>query len=76
MKGGFRFWHRKTFWDDLTYKYFCSQDADRVPPSVAKGRRDAPRMERYSCQSHLTFRPSFEDRTLTITLRHTPYAVF
>jgi len=71
MKGGFRFWHRKTIWENLTYKYFCSQDSDRVPPSEAKGRRDTPRMERYQCQSHLTFRPSFEDRTLTIILRHT-----
>ncbi len=69
-KGGFRFWHRKTNWDNLVYTYFSSQDAERVPPSVAKGQRDTPRMDRYSCQSHLTFSPSFEDRTLTVALRH------
>jgi hypothetical protein len=28
-------------------------------------------MERFSCGRYLTFAPSFVDRTLTITLRHT-----
>jgi hypothetical protein len=70
-KSGFRFWHRRTDWDDRRYIYFCSQDAERVPPSEAKGKRDAPRMERFSCQSHLSFRPSLEDRTLAVSLRHT-----
>ncbi|KAK9490142.1 hypothetical protein V1508DRAFT_285940 [Lipomyces doorenjongii] len=73
-KGGFR--HRRMKLENLTYVYFCSQDADRVPPSVATGRRDAQRMERFSCQSYLAFQPSLEDRTLAITLRdsyHSPY---
>ncbi|KAK9343186.1 hypothetical protein V1522DRAFT_248681 [Lipomyces starkeyi] len=54
----------------------CSQDADRVRPSVATGRRDAQRMERFSCQSYLAFKPSLEDRTLAITLRHSYHALY
>jgi hypothetical protein len=76
-KGGFRFWHTKTNWKELAYIYFCSQDAVRARKSVARGKQDAPRMERFSCQSHLTFRPSLGDRTLTVNLHHTyhtPYA--
>jgi hypothetical protein len=70
-KGGFRFWHRTTIWKDRTYIYSCSQDAERAPKSVAQGQRDAPRMERFPCKSHLVFRPSFGDRTLTVILKHT-----
>ena len=76
-KGGFRFWHRKTNWNDRTYIYSCSQDVESAPKSVAQGRRDAPRMERFLCQSQLIFRPSFGDRTLTVILGHTyhtPYS--
>jgi hypothetical protein len=75
-KGGFRFWHRRTKPETLTYVYFCSQDGDRVPDSMATGQRDAPRMERFSCQSYLTFIPSFEDRSLTITLRHSYHTLY
>jgi hypothetical protein len=70
-QGGFGFWHRKTKWDKLWFLYLCSQDADRARPSITKGQRDTPRMERYSCQSRLTFSPSFQERVLTVTLRHT-----
>jgi hypothetical protein len=76
-KGGFRFWHAKTNWKERTYIYFCSQDAERARKSVTRGKRDTPRMERFSCQSRLTFRPSLKNRTLTINLHHTyhtPYA--
>ena len=38
---------------------------------VAAGQRDTLRMERFSCQSYLAFRPSLENRTLAIILRHT-----
>ncbi|KAK9427273.1 hypothetical protein V1505DRAFT_53740 [Lipomyces doorenjongii] len=75
-KGGFRFWHRRMKPENLTYVYFCSQDADRVPPSVATGRRNAQRMERFSCQSYLAFQPSLEDRTLAITLRHSYHSPY
>ena len=39
--------------------------------TASRGLRDAPRMERFSCGGQLTFTPSFVDRTLAITLRHT-----
>ncbi|KAK9492583.1 hypothetical protein V1508DRAFT_141432 [Lipomyces doorenjongii] len=65
-----RFWHRRMKPENLTYVHFCSQDGDRVPPSVATGWRNAQRMERFSCQSYLAFHPSLEDRILAITLRH------
>ena len=70
-KGGFRFWHRRTDWNNYTYSYYCSQDAEHARDSVAAGQRDALRMERFSCQSYLSFRPSLENRTLAIILRHT-----
>jgi hypothetical protein len=70
-KGGFRFWHRKTYWKKREYVYFCSQDADHAPTSAAQGQRDTPRMERFPCQSQLLFRPSFGDRTLTVIMKHT-----
>ena len=75
-EGGFRFWHRRTDWDKFTYQYYCSQDAERSRDSVSLGVRHTPRMERFSCKSSLTFKPSFDDRTLAVTLRHdyhTPY---
>ena len=75
-KCGFRFWHRRTDWKERVYVYFCSQDAQRAQKSVARGRRNTPRMKRFSCQSRLVFRPSLEDRTLTVSLchtYHTPY---
>jgi len=70
-KGGFRFWHGTRIWKDCTYKYSCSQDAERARKSVAEGQRDAPPMERFPCQSQLVFRPSFGDRTLPVILKHT-----
>ncbi|KAK9342808.1 hypothetical protein V1522DRAFT_424705 [Lipomyces starkeyi] len=66
-KGGFRFWHRRIKKEYLTYVYYCSQDAERVPPSSATGQRDTQRMERFSCRSYLAFKPSLEGRTLEIT---------
>jgi hypothetical protein len=76
-KGGFRFWHAKTDWKERVYVYFCSQDAQRARKSVARGQRDTPRIERFLCQSRLSFRLSFESRTLAVSLQHTyhtPYA--
>jgi hypothetical protein len=75
-KGGFRFRHRTTIWKDRTYAYSCSQDAESASKSVAQGQRDAPRMERFPCQSQLVFRPSFGDRTLTVILKHTHHAPY
>jgi len=37
----------------------------------SRGLGDAPQMERFPCGGHLTFTPSFLDRTLTVALRHT-----
>ena len=76
-KGGFRFWHARTNWQERAYIYFCSQDAQRARSSVAEGKRDAPRMGRFSCQSRLVFRLLLENRTLNVSLTHTyhtPYA--
>src|SRR6516162_1944585 len=76
-KGGFRFWHRKTDWGQCAFTYFCSQDAERARKSVARGQRDTPQMERFSCGSCLTFRLSLENGTLAVSLQHTyhtPYA--
>ncbi|KAK9236685.1 hypothetical protein V1525DRAFT_389238 [Lipomyces kononenkoae] len=75
-KGGFRFWHRRIKSEYLMYVYYCSQDADRVPPSSATGPRDTQRMERFSCRSYLAFKPSLEGRTLEITLRHSYHAPY
>ena len=75
-KGGFRFWHRKTYWADRAWIYFCSQDEERVRESVAQGKRDTPRMARFPCKSRLTFKPALGDRTLAVNLQHiyhTPY---
>ena len=68
-KGGFRFWHRRT--NNGRYIFYCSQDKDRARKTASRGLRDVPRMERFSCGGQLTFTPSFVDRTLAITLRHT-----
>jgi hypothetical protein len=69
-KGGFRFCHRGTNWASHTWTYFCSQDENRATKSVSQGKIDAPRMNRFSCNSRLTIRPSLGDRTLAIKLRH------
>jgi hypothetical protein len=68
-KGGFRFWHRKT--NNGRYIFYCSQDKDGARQKTSRGLRDASQMERFPCGGHLTFTPSFLERTLTITLRHT-----
>lgn len=76
--GGFRFRHQWTHWnsDPPLFGYVCSQDVDRAQASVSKGERDASRMERYSCKSKLTLKPSSNDRTLAISLRHTYHAPY
>ena len=75
-KGGFRFWHRRTEKNPLRYIYFCSQDKDRARQKPSRRLRDAPRMKRFSCGGYLTFVPSFVDRTLTISLRHTYHSPY
>ena len=74
--GVFRFWHRKTYWADRTWVYFCSQDEERVRESVAQGNREMPRMLRFSCKSRLTFTPSLADRTLAVNLQHTHHTPY
>jgi hypothetical protein len=70
-KGGFQFWHRKTYKSALNYMFFSSQDKDRIRQKASKGLRDTSQMERFSCGSYLVLAPSLLDRTLSITLRHT-----
>ncbi|KAN0069280.1 hypothetical protein V8E54_012295 [Elaphomyces granulatus] len=76
--GGFRFRHQWTHWnsDPPLFGYVCSQDVDRAQASISKGKRDASRMERYLCKSKLTLKPSSNDRTLAISLRHTYHAPY
>jgi len=68
--GGFRFWHKRTHWEYLRYIYFCCQDAGRARESVAEGKQDSPRMDRFDCRSRLELRPSLEERTLAISISH------
>lgn len=74
--GGFRFWHKRTHWDKMKFIYHCSQDADHADASVANGKQDKPRMDRFKCQSKLILKPSLEQRTLGISIyhcHHVPY---
>ncbi|KAL1973374.1 hypothetical protein VTN31DRAFT_6009 [Thermomyces dupontii] len=73
-EGGFRFKHTATTHQTLTFSYNCSQDAkfvDKYESKVApEKRRDASRMLRFPCQSKLSMRPCFENRTLSLSIRH------
>lgn len=68
--GGFRFKLRRTHWDRLKFIYVCCQDNCHAVDSVAKGKQDHPRMERFECHSQLVFKPSLTQRTLEITMCH------
>ncbi|KAN0075124.1 hypothetical protein V8E54_007735, partial [Elaphomyces granulatus] len=68
--GGFRFKLRRTHWDRLKFIYVCCQDNSHAVDSVAKGKQDHPRMERFECHSQLVFKPSLAQRTLEITMCH------
>jgi hypothetical protein len=68
--GGFRFSHKKTHWDKIKFIYHCCQDADHTDTSVACGKQDKPRIERFKCQSKLILKPSLEQRTLGISMYH------
>jgi hypothetical protein len=71
-KGGFRFFHRTTRAENLTYRYYCCQDsAQAVGRHKVEGKRDGRQMERFPCESNLTMRPSLQDRTLFVSLCHT-----
>ncbi|KAJ5582182.1 ATP-dependent DNA helicase PIF1 [Penicillium sp. DV-2018c] len=79
-EGGFRFRHKGTNFKTNLYCYNCSQDEAHVPkyePTVAEAKqRDRQRMERFSCGSKLSFRPCFQERTLSLSICHkwhTPY---
>jgi hypothetical protein len=71
-EGGFRFFYKDTKEENLTYRYYCSQDSDRALKNSrkSKGIRDGRQMARFSCKSSLTIRPSPNDRTLYVSLRH------
>lgn len=58
---------------NLQYDYCCSQEQDRAEKSVSQGIRDAPRMDRFPCQSNLRLRPCLESRTLGLRLYHLPH---
>ncbi|KAN0086960.1 hypothetical protein V8E54_000648, partial [Elaphomyces granulatus] len=68
--GGFRFKLRRTHWDRLKFIYVCCQDISHAVDSVAKGKQDHPRMERFECHSRLVFKPSLAQRILEITMCH------
>jgi hypothetical protein len=68
--GGFRFCLKRTQWEYLKFIYFCCQDADRAKASVAEGKHDTPRMERFKCRSKLVLKPSLQQRTLEINMYH------
>jgi hypothetical protein len=74
--GGFRFRLRRTYWDQLQFVYGCCQDVDYEQPSVTKGKRDSPRMERFKCNSKLILKPSFEQCTMEISIRHLYHAPY
>jgi len=68
--GGFRFRLRRTHWDEFKFDYICCQDIDHAKASVAKGKQDSPRMERFKCGSKLILKPSIERRTMQINIHH------
>jgi hypothetical protein len=74
--GGFEFRLRRTHWDRLKFDYFCCQDVDYMQASVAEGKQNSPRMERFKCGSKLTLKPSLEQRTLDIYIRHRYHAPY
>ena len=71
-EGGFRFRHDTTRKENLTYRYVCCQDSSfRKVKSTSKGNRDVRQMDRFACDSVLRMRPSLDNRTLTLTMKHT-----
>jgi hypothetical protein len=44
--------------------------------SVAEGKRDSPRIKRFKCESKLILKPSLEQRTLEINIRHCYHAPY
>lgn len=74
--GGFRFTRTSmsgTF-PSSTYVYHCSQDAERArtyrPTVEVRWQRNGRRMQRASCDSKLNIRPSLQNRTLSLSIRH------
>ncbi|KAL1956391.1 hypothetical protein VTO42DRAFT_7374 [Malbranchea cinnamomea] len=79
-EGGFRFRHKGTNSQSLTFTYRCCQDrahATRYQSTVdPQWRRDGRRMTRFDCQSKLVMRPCFHNRTLTIIIHHKWHAPY
>lgn len=78
QNGGFRFRIRRTSARSLTkYSFNCAQDEDAFGRYSSKKIRDRGHMDRFHCDSKLTLKPSFDNRTLTLTLTHeyhSPYS--
>ena len=76
--GGFRFRIRRTSARSLIkYSFNCAQDKDAFGRDSSKRARDRGQMDRFICGSNLTMKPSFDNRTLTLTLiheYHSPYS--
>lgn len=68
--GSFRFRLRRTHWDEFKFDYICCQDIDHAKASVAKGKQDSHRMERFRCRSKLILKPSLDRRTMQINIHH------
>lgn len=73
-EGGFRFKHKGSNLQSLTYTYRCSQDLAHVQGYHSnvdlERRRDGRRMMRFDCKSKLVMRACFQSRTLSIIIHH------
>lgn len=77
LNGGFRFRQRSTSAQSLTYYFKCAQDEDFLNQTLSRKERDRKQMDRFTCRSKLTIKPSFDDRTLTLSMTHvyhSPYS--
>lgn len=58
------------------HEYCCSQDSAHEKPSRSRQIRNTPRMERFPCQSKLTFCVGIHDRSLCLAMRHNHHATY
>ena len=79
-EGGFRYRHKGTTVQSLTFTYRCCQDrahaANYQSTVDHQWRRDGRRMTRFDCQSKLVMRPCFHTRTLTVIIHHKWHAPY
>lgn len=75
-----RFWHRRTKFRSeyqAEYDYHCCQDLDNYPsnpPAISD--IDARSMERYQCQSRLSFNVSLSARIVKVLYRHEKHPAY